>query len=168
MRIRCKSTRLRAAHDCHVFGERPGFVATRPSRTAPHCLPLKRGFGAGTARGGVTLRRMHTAYTYLGIAILAEVIATSFLKASDGMSKLWPTLASVLGYAVAFTFLSFTLKTIPTGIAYALWSAVGIVLISIVSWLWFGQSLDAPAVGGLALIVCGVVVINVFSKSVGH
>ena len=104
----------------------------------------------------------------LGIAILAEIIATSFLKASDGMSKLWPTLASVLGYAVAFTFLSFTLKTIPTGIAYALWSAIGIVLISIVSWLWFGQSLDAPAVGGLALIVCGVVVINVFSKSVGH
>ena len=85
---------------------------------------------------------MNTPYLYLGIAILAEVIATSFLKASDGMSKLWPTMASVLGYAVAFYFLSLTLRTIPTGIAYALWSAIGIVLISVVSWLWFGQSLD--------------------------
>lgn len=115
-----------------------------------------------------TLPRMNSAYAYLGVAILAEVIATSVLKASDGMSKLGPTLASVLGYAVAFTYLSFTLKTIPTGIACALWSAIEIVLISIVSGLWFGQSLDAPAVGGLVLIVCGVVVINVFSKSLGH
>ena len=111
---------------------------------------------------------MNTAYLYLGIAIVAEVIATSFLKASDGMSKLWPTLASVAGYAVAFYFLSFTLKTIPTGIAYALWSAIGIVLISIVSWLLFGQSLDAPAIAGLALIIGGVVVINVFSKTLSH
>jgi small multidrug resistance pump len=111
---------------------------------------------------------MNTAYLYLGIAIVAEVIATSFLKASDGMSKLWPTLASVAGYAVAFYFLSFTLKTIPTGIAYALWSAIGIVLISIVSWLLFGQSLDGPAIAGLALIIGGVVVINVFSKTLSH
>ncbi len=111
---------------------------------------------------------MNTPYLYLGVAILAEVIATSFLKASDGMSKPWPTLASVLGYAVAFYFLSLTLRTIPTGIAYALWSAIGIVLISLVSWFWFGQSLDGPAIAGLALIVCGVVVINVFSKSLSH
>ena len=111
---------------------------------------------------------MKTPYLYLGIAILAEVIATSFLKASDGMSKLWPTMASVLGYAVAFYFLSLTLRTIPTGIAYALWSAIGIVLVSVISWLWFGQSLDGPAIGGLALIVCGVIVLNVFSKTLNH
>lgn len=111
---------------------------------------------------------MNISYLYLGIAILAEVVATSFLKASDGMSRLWPTVASVLGYAVAFYFLSHTLRTIPTGIAYALWSAVGIVLISIISWLWFGQSLDGPAIAGLGLIIAGVVVINVFSKSLSH
>lgn len=111
---------------------------------------------------------MNTPYLYLGTAILAEVIATSFLKASDGMSKPWPTLASMLGYAIAFYFLALTLRTIPTGIAYALWSAIGIVLISLVSWLWFDQSLDGPAIGGLALIVCGVLVINVFSKSLSH
>ncbi|RSZ41200.1 MULTISPECIES: SMR family transporter [unclassified Variovorax] len=111
---------------------------------------------------------MNSNYGFLFVAIVAEVIATSFLKSSEGFTRLWPTLASVAGYVTAFYFLSLTLRTIPTGIAYAIWSGVGIVLISLVSWLWFGQKLDAPAIAGLGLIIAGVVVVNVFSKSVSH
>ncbi|HSV59861.1 MAG TPA: SMR family transporter [Variovorax sp.] len=107
-------------------------------------------------------------YAYLAVAIVTEVIATSCLKASDSFTRLWPSLATVLGYAVSFYFLSLTLRVIPTGIAYAIWSAVGIVLISLVAWLWFGQSLDGPAIAGMALIIAGVLVINLFSKSVSH
>lgn len=108
-----------------------------------------------------------TAYAYLGAAIVAEVIATSALKASDGFSRLWPSLVTVLGYGLAFYCLSHTLKNISTGVAYAIWSGVGIVLISLVGWLWFDQRLDAPALLGLALIVAGVLVINLFSKTLG-
>ncbi|MEO8937343.1 MAG: SMR family transporter [Burkholderiaceae bacterium] len=111
---------------------------------------------------------MHASYLYLAIAIVAEVLATSFLKASDNFSRLWPSVIMAIGYAVALYFLSLTLRTIPTGITYAIWSGVGIVLISVVSWIWFGQHLDAPAIAGLALIVGGVVVINMFSKSISH
>jgi len=111
---------------------------------------------------------MSWTYAYLGLAIVAEVIATSALKASDGFTRLWPSVVTVLGYAVAFAFLSLTLRTLPTGIAYAIWSGVGIVLISLIGWLWFGQSLDLPALLGMGLIVAGVVVINLFSKSVSH
>lgn len=95
-------------------------------------------------------------YVYLGVAIIAEVAATSFLKSSEGMTKLWPTLASVAGYAVAFYFLSITLKAIPTGVAYGIWSGVGIVLVSAVGWLWFKQTLDAPALAGIGMIMAGV------------
>ena len=107
-------------------------------------------------------------YVYLGIAILSEVIATSALKASNEFSRLLPSVVVVLGYAVAFYFLSLTLRTIPVGIAYAIWSGAGIVLIALVGMLWFGQSLDLPAILGMALIVAGVVVVNGFSKSVPH
>ena len=109
-----------------------------------------------------------TAYAWLGLAIVAEVIATSALKASDGFSRLWPSVVTVVGYGIAFYALSLTLRTMPTGIAYAIWSGVGIVLISAVGWLWFRQALDLPAVIGMGLIVTGVVVLNVFSKSVAH
>ena len=109
-----------------------------------------------------------TTYFYLAIAIVAEVIATSALKASDGFSRLWPSVITVIGYGIAFWFLSLTLKVIPTGIVYAIWSGVGIVLISAVGWFWFKQSLDTPALIGLGLIIAGVLVINLFSKSVGH
>jgi len=112
--------------------------------------------------------RMNINYIYLGIAIVAEVAATSFLKSSEGMVKLWPTLASVAGYAIAFYFLSITLKEIPTGIAYGIWSGVGIVLVSAIGWLWFKQSLDAPALAGIGMIMAGVLTINLFSKSVAH
>jgi small multidrug resistance pump len=107
-------------------------------------------------------------YVYLGLAIVSEVIATSALKASEEFSRLVPSIIVVLGYAVAFYFLSLTLRTIPVGIAYAIWSGVGIVLIALVGVFWFRQSLDLPAIIGMALIIAGVVVVNVFSKSVPH
>jgi len=100
----------------------------------------------------------------LGIAIVSETIATSAMKSSDGFTRLIPSAIVVVGYAIAFYFLSMTLKSIPVGVAYAIWSGVGIVLIALVSWIVFGQKLDAPAVIGMALIISGVVVMNVFSK----
>lgn len=105
-------------------------------------------------------------FAALGIAIVAEVIATSALKASEGFSRLGPSLICVLGYGIAFYGLSLALRTISTGVAYAIWSGVGIVLISIVGWVWFKQRLDLPAVLGMSLIVAGVIVVNVFSKTV--
>lgn len=107
-------------------------------------------------------------WLYLAIAIVAEVIGTSALKASDGFTKLYPSLIVIVGYGVAFYFLSLTLRTIPVGIAYAIWSGVGIVLISLIGWLAFNQKLDLPALLGISLIAAGVVVLNVFSKSAGH
>lgn len=104
-------------------------------------------------------------YPYLIVAILCEVVATSALGASKGFTRPLPTAVSLLGYLVAFYFLSLTLATIPTGVAYAIWSGVGIVLISIVGWILFKQRLDLPALIGIALIAMGVIVINVFSKS---
>ena len=111
---------------------------------------------------------MKNVYAYLAIAIVAEVIATSCLKAAEGFTRPLPAVASVIGYGVAFYFLSLTLGAIPTGIAYAIWSGVGIVLISLVGWLVMGQTLDLPAIAGMALIVAGVLVINLFSKSAAH
>ena len=107
-------------------------------------------------------------YVMLAVAILAEVIATTAMKQSQGFSRLPWTLVTVVGYAVAFYFLSQTLKTTPTGIAYAIWSGVGIVLISAAAWAFQGQKLDAPALAGMGLIISGVVVMNVFSKAGGH
>ncbi|AKV02289.1 Ethidium bromide-methyl viologen resistance protein EmrE [Labilithrix luteola] len=107
-------------------------------------------------------------YGLLGVAIVAEVIATSLQKASENFTRGWPTVFSIVGYLVAFYFLSGTLKTLPTGIAYAIWSGVGIVLISLVGRFAFGQRLDPPALLGMALIIAGVLVINVFSKSAAH
>lgn len=107
-------------------------------------------------------------YVYLGIAIVCEVIATTFMKQSEGFTRLWPSVVTVLGYVIAFYCLSLTLRTIPTGIAYAIWSGVGIVLISAMAWALHGQKLDLPAVLGMGLIIAGVLVINVFSRSVAH
>ncbi|WP_050479338.1 SMR family transporter [Herbaspirillum rhizosphaerae] len=107
-------------------------------------------------------------YLLLGIAIVSEVIATSALRASDGFTKLIPSVAVVVGYALAFLFLSMTLKTIPVGIAYAIWSGLGIVLISIVAYFVYGQTLDTPAIIGMGLILAGVLVLNLFSKSTAH
>ena len=107
-------------------------------------------------------------WLYLAIAIVAEVIATSALKASDGFSRLAPSIVVVVGYAIAFSCLSLTLRTIPVGVAYAIWSRVGIVLIALVGYFSFNQALDAPALIGMALILAGVLVINLFSQSAAH
>ena len=107
-------------------------------------------------------------YVYLLLAIVSEVIGTSALKASQSFTRLGPSAVTVIGYGLAFYFLSLTLATIPVGVAYAIWSGVGIVLIALVGLFWFGQTLDAPAVLGLGLIVAGVATINLFSNSVGH
>ena len=107
-------------------------------------------------------------WVLLAVAIVSEVIATSCLKAAEGFTRLWPSVVAVVGYVLAFYFLSLTLRTIPVGVAYAIWSGVGVVLIALSGWLFLGQSLDLPAMIGLALIVAGVAVINVFSQSVSH
>lgn len=111
---------------------------------------------------------IETKWFYLGMAIVSEVIASSALRASEGFTRPLPTLALMAGYAISFYFLSLTLRTIPMGIAYAVWSGVGISLICLIGWFMFGQKLDLPAVIGLGLIIAGVIVLNVFSKSVGH
>ena len=108
------------------------------------------------------------AYPYLGVAIIAEVIATTALRAADGFTQLWPSLISIVGYVVAFYFLSLTLRSMPVGVAYAIWSGVGIVLISLAGWLLYKQLLDLPALIGMGLIMAGVVVINLFSKTAVH
>jgi len=107
-------------------------------------------------------------WIYLGVAIVSEVIGTLALNASAGFSRLWPSLIVVAGYAVAFYCLSLALKSIPVGIAYAIWSGVGVALIALVGWAIFGQALDAPAIIGIALIVAGVIVLNVFSRTSVH
>ena len=104
-------------------------------------------------------------YMYLTIAILSEVVATSALKSSDGFTKYGPSLVVILGYGISFYCLSVVLKTIPVGVAYAIWSGMGIVLITLLGWLVFSQRLDLPAFLGMALIVAGVIVIYAFSKS---
>ncbi|CAN7633840.1 SMR family transporter [Devosia sp. LjRoot16] len=111
---------------------------------------------------------MTIAYAYLAVAIVAEVIATTALRAADGFTQLWPSLISIVGYVVAFYFLSLTLRSMPVGIAYAIWSGVGIVLISLAGWLIYKQLLDLPALIGMGLIMAGVIVINLFSKTAVH
>ncbi|WP_038174198.1 MULTISPECIES: DMT family transporter [Vibrio] len=107
-------------------------------------------------------------YLYLVIAIIAEVIATSALKASEGFTKLAPSVLVVIGYGVAFYFLSLVLKVIPVGIAYAVWSGLGVVLVASIGVIMFAQKLDFAAIAGMVLIVTGVIVMNVFSNSVSH
>ena len=107
-------------------------------------------------------------YAFLFTAIVLEVIGTSALKASEQFTRLLPILVMVACYGTSFFFLSLVLRTLPVGIAYAIWSGLGIVLISLVGVIWFKQSLDVPALIGLALIVSGVVVVNLFSKAIGH
>jgi small multidrug resistance pump len=107
-------------------------------------------------------------YAFLFTAIVLEVIGTSALKASEQFTRLLPILIMVICYGASFFFLSLVLRTLPVGIAYAIWSGLGIVLISMVGVIWFKQTLDLPALVGLGLIVAGVVVVNLFSKSVGH
>lgn len=105
---------------------------------------------------------------YLAAAIAAEVIATSALKASDGFTRLGPSLIVAAGYATAFYFLSLVLKTVPVGVAYAIWSGVGVVLIALIGWLVLKQPLDLAGMIGIGLIVAGVAVIQLFSRTGAH
>ncbi len=108
------------------------------------------------------------AWRVLGNAIVAEVVGTSALKASEGFTRWLPSLVVVLGYAVAFYCLSLVLKQIPVGVAYAVWSGLGIVLITLVAFVLYGQKIDLAGLIGMGLIVAGVVVLNVFSKAAAH
>jgi small multidrug resistance pump len=107
-------------------------------------------------------------WLYLAIAIVAEVIATSALKASEGFTRPIPATLVVVGYGIAFYMLSLTLRTIPMGVVYAIWSGAGIVLITLVGYFMFRQRLDLPALLGIGLIVAGVLVMQLFSKSTAH
>ena len=109
-----------------------------------------------------------TRYLLLAATIVAEVAATTALARSAGFTRLGPSVVVVIGYGAAFYLLSLVLQTMPTGVVYGLWSGLGVVLITLVAWIWGRQPLDLPAVAGLALIATGVVVINLFSKSAGH
>ena len=107
-------------------------------------------------------------WLYLTIAIVCEVSATAALRACLGFTRLTPSIIVVVGYGAALYFLSLTFSTIPMGVAYAVWSGVGVVLIAIAGWFMYGQALDLAAFCGIALITAGVIVLNVFSKSVPH
>ena len=108
------------------------------------------------------------AYFYLAIAIIAEVAATSALKASEEFTRLYPSIIVIVGYGVAFYFMTLVLRTIPVGITYAVWSGLGIVLVTIVGVLVYRQIPDMAAIIGMGLIVSGVVVIYLFSKTLSH
>ena len=107
-------------------------------------------------------------YLYLAVAIVSEVIGTTALQASNGFTRPWPSLVVVIGYGVAFYGLSIAIKTIPVGLAYAIWSGVGIVLISAIGVIRLRQHLDLAAILGLSLIIAGVIVVNLFSRSMPH
>jgi small multidrug resistance pump len=107
-------------------------------------------------------------WAYLFVAIIAEVAGTSALKSAEGFTKLVPSCVVVMGYATAFYFLSLTLKTIPVGIAYAIWSGAGTALVVLVAWVFMGQKLDVAGAIGILLIIAGVLVLNLVSKAAAH
>lgn len=111
---------------------------------------------------------LFTNYLILGAAIVAEVIATTALVRTESFTRLWPSLVTIAFYALSFWLLSFPIRVIPAGIVYAIWSGAGIVLITLAAWLMLGQRLDLPAILGLCLIVAGVIVIHIFSRSMEH
>ena len=108
------------------------------------------------------------AYLYLALAIIAETIATSALKASEEFTKILPSAIVLIGYGISFYFMTLVLRTIPIGITYAVWSGVGIVLIAVAGAIFYKQIPDLPALIGMGLIVAGVIVIHLFSETVGH
>ncbi len=107
-------------------------------------------------------------YLYLALAIVTEVIATSLMPLTQGFTRLWPSVAVAVGYGVTFYCLSLTLKILPIGVIYAIWSGAGIALIAVVGAVFFKQSLDTPALIGIGLIIAGVLVLNLFSKTLPH
>lgn len=107
-------------------------------------------------------------FVYLGIAIVCEVIATSALRAAEGFTRLIPSVIVVIGYGISFYCLSMTLKHLPIGVVYAIWSGLGIVLVSLVAYFLYKQVLDWPAIVGMGFIITGVVIMNLFSKTTSH
>lgn len=105
---------------------------------------------------------------FLVLAIAAETVGTSALKASDGFTRLGPSILTAMAYAVSFYLLAQVLKVVPVGIAYAIWSGLGIVMIALIGWMIFDQKLDAPALLGLGLIIAGILVMQLFSNTTGH
>ena len=115
-----------------------------------------------------TMNPIYMAYAMLALAIITEVTGSTFLVKSEGFTKFWPSIAVVVLFSIAFYLLSQVIKVIPLGIAYAIWAGVGIILTAAVGYFIFKQNLDLPAMLGIALIVSGVLVINLFSNSTGH
>ncbi|WP_209596305.1 SMR family transporter [Ruegeria sp. HKCCSP351] len=111
---------------------------------------------------------MPQAYLYLLLAVLAETIGTTALQASQQFTRFWPSVIVIVGYAFAFYLLAMTLKVMPVGIVYAIWSGLGIFLIALIGFIVFGQRLDWPAILGLAMILAGILIIHLFSKTAGH
>ncbi len=107
-------------------------------------------------------------YLYLAIAVAFETIGTSAMQASHQFTRLWPSVLVVVGYAISFYFMALTLRYMPVGIVYALWSGLGIILIALIGYSIFGQKLDLPAIAGLGLIIAGIVVIQLFSNATAH
>jgi small multidrug resistance pump len=107
-------------------------------------------------------------YVYLIVAVMFEVIATTALKQTEGFTRLLPSLVSIGGYALAFYFLSLPLRTMPVGVVYAIWCGAGIIFITAIGWVWFREALDLPALVGMGLIMAGVIVINLWSKTIVH
>ncbi|MFE8070699.1 multidrug efflux SMR transporter [Marinobacteraceae bacterium S3BR75-40.1] len=107
-------------------------------------------------------------FVFLTLAIVAEVVATSALKSSAGFTRLWPSVVVVCGYGFSFFMLSLALRSIPMGVAYALWAGLGIVLIALVGVFFYNEKLDLPAIAGFTLIISGVLVLNLFSRTAGH
>ena len=107
-------------------------------------------------------------YLYLAIAVAFEAIGTSAMQASQQFTRLWPSVLVVVGYAISFYFMALTLRFMPVGIVYALWSGLGIILIALIGYAVFGQKLDLPAIAGLGLIIAGIVVIQLFSNATAH
>jgi small multidrug resistance pump len=139
-----------------------------PNSRSPTGAALERALHARIYAVDILMLSRRMTYFLLAIAICAEVAATTFMKLSEGFTKPIPSVLTVIGYGVSFYFLSVVLKSIPTGIAYAIWAGAGIVLITLIAWLFQGQKLDAPAIAGMALIIAGVLVMNLLSQSTPH
>ena len=156
------------------FGLLTSLVASPPAQPSSAEWRGQPRFRAGRACFHIVTSQRHALHSrpmkwlYLFIAIISEVIGTSALKSSQGFTRLMPSLLVVAGYAAAFYFLSLTLASIPVGVAYAIWSGVGILLVSLAGYLLYHQTLDLPAVLGITLIVAGVVILSLFSKSAAH
>ncbi len=107
-------------------------------------------------------------WLFLGVAIIAEIFATTLIKSSEGFTKLLPSALVIIGYIVTFYFLSLSVKTIPIGIAYAVWAGLGVVFVALLGWLFYGDSLNLATIIGMLLIIVGVVIINLFGSTQSH